>query len=175
MEGLRRMRPSSLIPCLFSWALVGFIPVAGAAEKPAPLSLSYAHAGLTEITVKDGKLHYVWHTERQWDDGKPGKPDSSSFASYDRHQVDVWLTDKELERFRTWVARHKPFEFDKDYPSASDGKSRGAAFQSGLTIVQGDRKHAVGWAGDSKTPKALGVAVGELIELADQIQRSRSK
>jgi hypothetical protein len=169
------MRPSSLIPCLFAWGIAGFVLVARAEEKPAPFSLSYTHAGLTEITVKDGKLRYVWHTERKWDDGNMGKADMSGYANYDRHQVDVWLTDKERERFRTWAARHKPFEFDKDYPSASDGKSRGAAFQSGLTVVQGDKKHSTSWAGDSKTPKTLGVAVGALIELADQIQKSRSK
>ena len=169
------MRLASLIPCLFAWGLAGFIPAARAAEKPAPFSLSYAHAGLTEITVKDGKLHYIWRTERLWDDEEAGKSDLSGLADYDRHQVDVWLTDKELEQFRAWVARHKPFEFDKDYPSPPGGTSRGGAFQSGLTVVQGDKKHGIGWAGDSRVPKALGVAVAELIELADKIQRSRSK
>jgi hypothetical protein len=169
------MRLASLIPCLFAWGLAGFTPAARSAEKPALFSLSYVHAGLTEITVKDGQLRYVWHTERQWDDGKAGKPPLSGLANYDRHQVDVWLTDKELERFRAWVARHKPFEFDKDYPSPPGSTSRGGAFQSGLTVVQGDKKHGIGWAGDSKIPEALGVAVGELIELADEIQKSRSK
>jgi hypothetical protein len=38
-----------------------------------------------------------------------------------------------------------------------------------------DKKHGIGWAGDSNIPKALGVAVGELIKLADGIQKSRSK
>jgi len=169
------MRRTLLIPCLLALGLTGIPPHAGADEKPASLSLSYAHAGLTEITVKGGKLHYIWHTERQWDDEKAGKSDLSGLAGYDRHQVDVWLTDKELEQFRAWVARHKPFEFDKDYPSPPGSTSRGGAFQSGLTVVQGDKKHGIGWAGDSKIPKALGVAVAELIELADKTRRSRSK
>jgi hypothetical protein len=160
---------------VIAWGLAGLIPVARAADAPALLSLSYTHARLTEITVKDGKLHYVWHTERRWGDDKKGKADQQSFVNYDRHQVDVWLTDKELEQFRTWITRHKPFEFDKNYPSPPGSGSYGGAFQSGLTVAQGDKKHSIGWAGDSKIPKALGEAVSELIKLADGIQKSRSK
>ncbi len=148
-------------------------PVAHCAEKPVPFSIEYAYAGLTEITVKDGKLHYVWHTPRQWDDPKP--PDRASLENYDRHQIDVWLTDKEAGRFRDWIARHKVFEFDKAYPSPPDGNSRGAAFQSGLTVVQADKKHGLSWAGDSKIPKALAAAENHLTALCDEIQKSRSK
>jgi len=164
-----RMKPASLTLCLFT----GFTPVALAQEKPAAFSVSYTHAGLVEIIIKDGKLHYVWHTERRRDDGKP--LDQSNVESYDRHQVDIWLTDKELVRVRQWATQHKLFEFDKDYPSPPGSTSRGGAFQSGLSIVQGDKKHAISWAGDSNTPKALGVAVAELIVLTDEIQRSRNK
>jgi hypothetical protein len=167
------MRPSSLVLCLLVSSLAGLTPLARAEDKPAPFSIDYGHAGLTAITVKDGKLHYLWHTRRQWDDDKKGLPDRQSLDSYDRHQIDVWLTDKELGQFRAWVARHKVFEFDKDYPSASGGKSYGAVFESGLTVVQGDKKHGIGWVGDSKTPEALGVAVKELIELAAEIEKSR--
>jgi hypothetical protein len=166
------MRSSFLVLCLVVCNLAGVIPVARAEDKPAPLSVSYTHARLTDITVKDGKLHYVWHTERQWDDAKPPR---SNFENYDRHQVDIWLTDKELDRVQTWAARHKLFEFDKDYPSPPGSNSRGGAYQSGLTIVLGDKKHGIGWAGDSKTPEALGVAVSEFIQLADEIQKNRSK
>jgi hypothetical protein len=98
---LPRTPSASILPCLFAWAVVGFFPAARAAEKPAPFSLSYVHAGLSEITVKDGKLHYIWHTERQSGDGKAAL-DRSGLENYDRHQVDVWLTDKELEQFRAW-------------------------------------------------------------------------
>src|SRR5262245_45716996 len=111
---------------LLACGLAGAIPVSRSEEKPAPFSLSYAYAGLTEITVKDGKLRYVWHTRRQREGG--GTPDRSSLEEYDRHQIDVWLTDRELERFRDWVGRHKVFDLDKDYPSASGGNSRGAAY-----------------------------------------------
>ena len=69
------MSSASLILYLFTWALAGLIPAARA-EKPGPFSVSYTHAGLTEITVKDGKLHYIWHTDRKWDDGKAA-PDRS--------------------------------------------------------------------------------------------------
>ena len=167
------MRPSSLVPCMLVWGLAGFTPLAHAEEKPAPLSVSYTHAGLTEITVKDGKLRYVWHTMRQGEDGKA--VEQGSLANYDRHQVDIWLTGKEMKRFRDWVVRRKVFEFEKDYPSASGGRSRGAAFQSGLDLVLGEKKRGISWAGDSKIPKGLGTAISELITLADEIQKSRSK
>src|SRR5215475_6374110 len=85
------------------------LPCAGAEEKPAPLSLSYASAGLTEIAVAEGKLRYVWHTPRR-QDNETG-PLQSSPTEYDRHQIDVRLTDKELGQFRDWVARHKVFGF----------------------------------------------------------------
>jgi hypothetical protein len=149
------------------------LPRAGAEEKPAPFSLSYAYAGLTEITVKDGKLRYVWHTPRR-QDNETG-PLQSSPTEYDRHQIDVRLTDKELGRFRDWVARHKVFGFAKDYPSSSGGRLRGAAYRSGLSVVQGDMKQAVTWVGDSKIPKELDTAINELTSLADKIENSRRK
>jgi hypothetical protein len=148
------------------------LPCAGAEKKPAPISLSYTHAGLTAITVKDGKLRYVWHTLRQRE-GKVSTP--SNLDEYDRHQVDVWLTDKELQRFRDWVAQHKVFGFDKDYPSSSDRRSYGAAFHSGLTVSQGDKKHTVSWVGDSKTPRELDTAIHKLNSLAAKIEKSRRK
>jgi len=171
----------SMRTCAFVCLAVGMVlageastlPRAGAEEKPTPLSLSYAYAGLTEITVTDGKLRYVWHTPRLRDD--EAGPLQSSPTEYDRHQIDVRLTDKELGKFRDWVARHKVFEFATDYPSASGGRSRGAAYQSGLSVVQGDKKQAVTWVGDSKTPKELDTAMSELTSLADAIEKSRRK
>jgi hypothetical protein len=127
---------------------------------------------LTQITVKDGKLRYVWHTLRRREERAPRR---GTLDEYDRHQSDVWLTGKEAGRFRDWVARHKVFGFDKDYPSSSGGRSRGAAFQSGLTVHQGDKKHTVSWVGDSKTPKELNTAINELTTLADEIAKSRRK
>jgi hypothetical protein len=50
-------------------------------EKKVPsFSLSYDGAGLTRITLKDGKLHYVWHTLRPRTDGQEirlGKPSTT--------------------------------------------------------------------------------------------------
>jgi hypothetical protein len=152
---------------------VSTLPCAGAEEKPAPISLSYTSAGLTEITVAEGKLRYVWHTPRR-QDNETGLI-QSSLAEYDRHQIDVRLTDKELAQFRDWVARHKVFGFARDYPSSSEGRSRGAAYRSGLGVVQGDRKQAVTWVGDSKAPKELDAAIDELTSLADKIENSRRK
>jgi hypothetical protein len=169
------MRTLALVLGLLAGGFGGVASPVEAKEKPAPFSLSYTHAGLTEITVKDGKLLYVWHTPRRWDgDDVMVK---GGLESYDRHQIDVWLTDRELGRFQDWVARHKVFAFDKDYPSAAppDMASRAAAFKSGLSVVHGDKRRVVSWVGDSKTPKELETAVKELASLADEIQGSRSK
>jgi hypothetical protein len=166
------MRLIALAACVLVGGHVGFLPVVRAEDQPTPLSLSYTHAGLTEITIKDGKLRYVWHTPRQRDDGKP--LEQGNLDNYDRHQIDVWLTDKELGQFRDWVGRHKVFDFEKDYPSASGGRGRGAAFQSGLSVA-GEKKHSVSWTGDSKVPKSLGEAIAELSVLADAVQKSRNK
>ena len=167
------MKPTSLTLCLLAWGLTGPAPIALAEEKPGAISVSYTHAGLDDIAIKDGKLRYVWHTERRRDNGKPG--DRSNAEGYDRHQVDIWLTDKELVRARQWAARHKLFEFDRDYPSPPGSTSRGGAFQSSLSIVQGGKKHTIGWAGDSNTPESLGLAVADLIALVDEIQKSRNR
>jgi hypothetical protein len=169
------MRACAFVSLAAGIVLVGGVstlPGAGAEEKPASFSLSYVYAGLTEITLTDGKLRYVWHTPRQQDEKSPLQ---SSPTEYDRHQIDVRLTEKELGSFRDWVARNKVFGFAKDYPSSSGGSSRGSAYQSGLSVLQGDRKQAVTWVGDSKIPKELGTAINELTSLADKIENSRRK
>src|SRR5262245_39455679 len=126
MEG--SMRTCAFISLAAGIVLAGAastLPRADAEEKPASFSLSYVYAGLTQITVMDGKLRYVWHTPRRHDEAGPVQ---SSPTEYDRHQIDVRLTDQELGKFRDWVAGHKVFGFGKDYPSSSGGRSRGAAY-----------------------------------------------
>jgi hypothetical protein len=167
------MRLIALAACVLAGGLAGPVPVARAEGKPTPFSVTCTHAGLAEITLKDGKLHYVWHTTRHWDDGKLLA--LGCLENYDRHQIDVWLIDKETERFRDWVARYRVFDFEKHYPSASGGSARGAAYQSALTVVRGEKKHSVSWLGDSKVPKALGAAISELNALADAVQKSRNR
>jgi hypothetical protein len=44
-----------------------------------------------------------------------------------------------------------------------------------LTVALGDKKRGIAWDGDSKTPDSLGVAVGELISLADDVAKDRGK
>jgi hypothetical protein len=135
------MRTSALVCLTLSIVLAGGAstpPRAGAEGKPTTFSLSYAYAGLTEITVTEGKLRYVWHTPR-------------------------------------WVARHRVFGFAKDYRSSSGGRSRETAYRSGLSVIQGDKKLAVTWVGDSKIPKELDTAINELTSIADKIENSRRK
>jgi hypothetical protein len=165
------MKSSSLAACVLACGLAVF--AISAEAKPTSFAISYTYAGLTELTVKDSKLHYVWHTARRLNENNPLALDS--LEGYDRHQIDVWLTDKEAKTFQDWVARHKPFDFAKDYPSASDGTERGASYRAALSISQGDKKQDTVWVGDSKTPKELQTAVGELTALAQKIQKSRNQ
>jgi hypothetical protein len=145
---------------------------ASAEERPAPLSLSYTYAGLTEITVADGKLHYVWHTLRWHDETGPGPLSLQSLEGYDRHQIDVWLTDNELAKFSAWVARHKVFEFARHFPPTA-GESSHRAYRSSLNVVQGDEKQSLAW--EQKTPKEVDTAISELISIAEGIESSRRK
>jgi hypothetical protein len=163
------MKPLPYLACFLAFVLSASLV---RAEEKAAFSISYSHAGLDELTVEKGKLHYIWHTLRKQD--KP-LPDAQSIDSYDRHQIDIRLTEKETARFKDWIDEHKLFDLKKSYPSASDGKSYGAAFETGLTISKSDRKQGISWVGDSKTPKELGEAVNELIRLADEIEKSRRK
>ena len=165
------MKTVSYMACILAFGVPVPYSIAEDNEKVA-FSISYSHAGLSELTIQKGKLHYVWHTLRKKD--KP-LPDTQSLENYDRHQVDIRLTDKEMAQFQDWIDEHKLFDLKESYPSASDGKSYGAAFETGLTISKGDRKHGITWVGDSKTPKELNEAVNELIRLAEEIEKSRRK
>src|SRR5262249_23549716 len=80
------MRPFSLLSCFLAWGCITFPSLARSEEKPTPCSLRYTHAGLTEITIKDGKLRYVWHTVRHQDGDLSPQP--GTFDAYDRHQID---------------------------------------------------------------------------------------
>jgi hypothetical protein len=59
--------------------------------------------------------------------------------------------------------------------ASSGGKSRGAAYGSGITVVVGEKKHGVSWVGDSKTPKGLAEAINDLVAIADEIRKSRDR
>lgn len=164
------MKTFLVLSCLLGWALSA--PTAPApAPKPPAFSLSYTHAGLTSLTVKDRKLKYVWHTLRKQDKGSG--PLRASMESYDRHEIDVWLTEAEWQQFQECVRRNKLFKLDRTYPSTSKG-ARASAYQSGLTFSLGGKTHGIGWVGDSKTPTNLDTAVNEMVQLADKINH-RSK
>ena len=53
-----------LFACVLVGALLGSAPPARAEGPADSLSICYAHAGLTEVTLQGGKLRYVWHTPR---------------------------------------------------------------------------------------------------------------
>jgi hypothetical protein len=113
------MKVFSLAACAVVLCLV---QSAGAQEKPVPFEISYVEVGLIAIIVKDGKLNYTWHTSR-----KDRFFIEQNGKAYDRFQIDVWLSDKEQQRFRDWIARHKVFEFKEKYPPKSEIRTRGAA------------------------------------------------
>jgi hypothetical protein len=140
-------------------------------EKVARFELSYDGAGLTKVSIKDGKLHYLWHTRRK--DGITR--DLGALISYDRHEVDIWLSEAELTQFEDWASRHKIFGFDSNYPSASTPGTvnRGDGFEHVLKIIQADKKHSVIWTGASTLPPTLQTAAADLMSLAKKIKDSR--
>jgi hypothetical protein len=163
------MNKPSLVCCL---AALGFL-ISGApgsaAEKAEVFSIHYSHAGLREITIKDGRLKYSWVTGRI---GGPVFP-LGTLDDFDQHQMNVWLTDKEMGQFREWMVRHKVFDFKSGYPKRPGRETYGSAFHSVLTVEQKDKKQGISWTGHSQTPESLQAAVGDLIKTADEVRGDR--
>jgi hypothetical protein len=139
-------------------------------KKSPPFSLSYDGAGLTQITLKDGKLHFVWHTLRPWTDGQKARL-RQSVGTYVRHKIVARLTEEEKDQFRAWISRHKTFDFPRTFPERIKGsKTKGSGSVCSLTLSQGKKSHRIEWNGDLLTPKSLITAVDDLVRLAKAVK-----
>jgi hypothetical protein len=141
-------------------------------NSAAALTIAYRHAGLDRIEVKDGRMFLTWHTLRRWDDGELA-PERQDMSSYDRHQVEVWLTAGELAGFRRWAGATPWAQFRPPFATRAGAPSYGAAFESDLTVVAGTNAHSLAWNGDSHLPAALAAAVTELQAMARRVEKCR--
>lgn len=153
----------AIVTCLFSAEHA--IAVAAA--------VNYDHAGLTQIRIESGRLHYVWHTQRKFAPGEPA-PMRQNMTNYDRHEVTIWLTGDELASVTKWMETHKVFDLPATYPAKAE-KTYGSAFENSLSVTLEDRKHSISWNGDSTIPDDLRGAEKELIQICERIRKDRDK
>lgn len=138
------------------------------------LEIHFEHAGLEQIDIDDKEACHVWHTTRLFSLSEPTAL-PQSMASYDRHELRVWLTAEEETLVAEWMKKHKPFEFPSSYPNRPGPSTYGQSFESSLTIREGDRIHHIAWHGDSGVPQALVAAIEELRGFCMQLQEKRDK
>jgi len=156
------------------WALALGACLAAASDALAlAVAIDYDHAGLTQIRIEGGRLHYVWHTERKFGRGELA-PSRQDMSHYDRHEVVIWLTGDEAASVVKWMETHKVFDLPAKYPAKAE-KSYGAAFQTTLSMTLEDRKHSTGWNGDSVLTGELRAAEKELIQLCEGIRKDRDR
>lgn len=153
----------AVISCLFSAANAFAVAI----------TINYDHAGLSEIRVEAGRLHYVWHTQRKFGQGELAAA-WQDMTNYDRHEVDIWLTGDELASLVKWMDTHKVLELPANYPSRAN-KTYGSAFQTTLSVTLEDRKHSMEWNGDSVLTEDIQVAERELLDLCGKLQKDRDK
>jgi hypothetical protein len=137
------------------------------------VTVKYDHAGLTQIEIESGRLHYVWHTQRKFGAGEPA-PMRQDMSNYDRHEVVIWLTGEEFVSVTKWIQMRKVLDLPAKYPAKAD-KTYGSAFQTSLTAVLEDRKNSIGWDGDSIVTEDLRTAEKELLNLCDRIRKDREQ
>jgi hypothetical protein len=146
-------------------------PQADAQKAVESFFIRYNHAGLRAIEVKDGQLHHVWHSLRQFGDGEPMVM-RQDLSSYDRYEAHIWLTQQELKRFYDWITEYKIFRFEPTYASVSEGRSYAAAFKTSLAVIQGNKSYTISWVGDSQIPDRLQKTVNYLIGICEEVQRT---
>ena len=156
----------------FSWiAITLVLPFLTVPASAIDLGVSYDHAGLTQINVQTGHLRFVWHTLRKYDKPTPALQDMSS---YDRHEVDIWLTDSEIDAISQWMKNSKVFDLPAMFPSKAN-QTYGSAFQTKLTVTLQGRKRSVAWDGDNLLTEEFRKAEIDFLRLCEGIRKDRDK
>jgi len=136
-------------------------------------SITYNHAGLTVITIRGGKLKYVWHTERRVGAGELAR-EPQDLRSYDRHEVEIWLMLDELLALQYWVQQANLGQYLPSYnPPPEEGLSYGEAFRTTLEATVDGATQTVEWTGASDVPQSLQETAGQLIKLCQAIEQQR--
>ena len=153
----------ALVICLFSAEHAIAVAVA----------VNYDHAGLTQIRIESGRLHFVWHTQRKFAPGEPA-PMRQDMTNYDRHEVTIWLTGDEVASVAKWMETRKVFDLPATYPAKAE-KTYGSAFETSLNVTLEDRKNSIRWNGDSTLTEGLRSAEKELMQICEGIRKDRNR
>jgi hypothetical protein len=137
------------------------------------VAVDYDHAGLIQIQIKSGRMHYVWHTARKFAPGETA-PIRQDMSHYDRHEVSIWLTGEEVDAVAKWMDTHAVLALPTDYPAKKE-RTRGAAYRSSLSVTLEDRERNIAWHGDSLPSEELRAAEKALIQICDGIRRDRER
>jgi hypothetical protein len=146
------------------------------AQSTNTVAIDYEHAGLTRLVLHpagpgvDGKLSLTWHTMRKSDGAVTTRQDMSS---YDRHELDAWLTSSELSAFRQWAETNRFGRFQSPFPTKPGPATYGSAFETSLTVDANGSRRTLKWSGDSILPRELESAVSELVRLGDEVKKER--
>ncbi len=133
------------------------------------LQIDYDHAGLTQITVENGKLKYVWHTSK-----KDLIALRQDLSSYDRHEFSKELTPTDLSRFEKWIDETGLFSLHDSF-AIKDNETYGSAFETSLKVISGNKRYEANWTGDSKLTKEVIKAQSQLILICDNLRISNSQ
>ena len=139
------------------------------------VTIEFTRAGLTSVKVDQAKrLHFSWHTGRRPFVNGDSSPMRQDLTAYDGHNVSIWLTKEEVHAFAKWVEYYQILALKAEYPEP-EVETRGSAFKSSLSVTLDGKKHSLSWTGDTKIPDTLREAIRELIELSDNIRKSRER
>jgi hypothetical protein len=137
------------------------------------VAVNYDHAGLTQVRIENGRLHYVRHTQRKFGSGELA-PMRQNMTNYDRHEVVIWLTGAEVASVVKWMETRKVFDLPGTYPAKAD-KTYGSAFETSLSVTLEDRKHSINWNGDCAVTEELRAAEKELVQICEGIRKDRDQ
>jgi hypothetical protein len=154
------------------------LPIAfsAVAQTNAAFYLSYDCSRLTQVVVQQGCLTYRWHTARKWGDDQSAPLPQDRQPVSDSHEVVVWLTPKELEKFREWGHANQISRFPKSFPTRFPGPpsySPVPVKQESLAITEGDTNKILSWNSYSQIPSELTAAVNELVRICKEIEKQR--
>ena len=123
------------------------------------LVIRYSHAGLTNINICGGRMHYDWCEQNGI---------RQDLSSYDQYKVDLALTDDELARLARWLTEHKILKMENKFPPG-DTRSYAAAFKGNLVVECGDKREFA-WTDASELPAEFEAALEGFLALARDVR-----
>jgi hypothetical protein len=168
-----------MIAKFYVFTVAVFLAIAATA-RAGDLRIVYDSSSLTKIEVSELKpssrwqMRFTWHTPCAPVDEKDNFGEHQSLESFDKHSAEIKLTTAELARLENWVKQNEIFDWKSEYPESSV-QTYGSAFPSSLTVEMDGKKYTLKWTGDTKVPKNLGDAIDKLVQICQEIRKSREK